>query len=189
MDILFMIDGFTTSYTFAKQKDFVKRLAQSLDVAAGRSRAAGLTYGSVPMAFHSFSNISNLQSFENSVKKARLANGQLRIDRALVLAKKMFTAARPSVPKVLIMLTAGKQSPFSGSLEQVIQPIRNSGIQTYVISIGDKPDLKALTGALTNKNDIISVTSSSLLDRQIARIKNKLLSGWFKVKITLLITN
>lgn len=187
MDILFMIDGRSTSYTFAKQKNYVKLLARRLGVSAGRSRAAGLTYGFIPLPFHSFNDFNNLQNFENATDRARMATGELRIDRALFYAKNMFSSARPTVPKILILFTANKQSPSSGSLEQAIQPIRKLGVQTYIISIGDKPNPKALRRIVTSNDDIIRVTSADLLENQLARTKNKLIAGLKKISLLCLV--
>ena len=177
MDILFLVDGFTTSFTFSMQKDFVKRLARSFGVSAAGSRAAGLSYGVTPIPFHSFSDFSTLKKFENAVDKAQMVTGDVRIDRALSYAENMFSFARSSVPRILILLTASKQSPSGQSLDLAIQPIRNLGVLTYVISIGDRRDSEKLGHIVVNRNDLIRVTSSVLLNSQVVLLKKKLVKG------------
>ena len=166
-DFVFLLDSSITvdQDTFNRQKGFIKSMVRSLNVSPGTSRAAAATYGDRPVEIALLSNFKDAKTFENSVDRAVYVAGRRRIDRALEFASILLNHARPSVQRVVVLLTTGKQAPDSTapSLMDASQSLRDHGAYSYVVAVGNDPDQEELTPIIENPPDIFAVQSSEEL--------------------------
>ena len=85
--------------------------------------------------------------------------GVRRVDRALEDAAGVIRGSRPNVPKVVIVLAAGRHATVPGakSLDAAAKPLRDLGAKTYVIAIGDSVNKPQLRPIIQRPEDIIPV--------------------------------
>jgi len=146
-DIVFLVDSSTSvgEENFGKLKDFVSNVARSLNLAHARSRVAVILFSSYAQLAIGFSDHSTMLTFKEDVDKLSLVGGSRRIDRALDAAVTLLGNVPSDRPKVVIMLTAGKQdSGFSNTLANAGAPLHTMRAQTYVVAIGREPDVLEL---------------------------------------------
>lgn len=137
-DIIFLMDSSQTitEEAYRKEKFFVKAMAKHLNVSPGKSRAALITYGSTAFTVDTFGNTR----FDDSVDRARSMTGERRIDQALLQAVQLLSSARPSVPKLVVLLTAGNQQSGTQSPEDAARRIQSRGGKSFVVMVGREPD-------------------------------------------------
>ena len=123
---------------YRKEKDFVKVLARHLNVSPGNSRAAVVTYGNRAAEVIGFDIQRSVSAFETAVDNSPYINGNRRIDRSLNKSAQIMDNARPLTIKVVVLLTAGKQSSEFGSQSpaQAAKPLRERDVYIYVVTIG-----------------------------------------------------
>lgn len=125
-----------TLEAYRQEKSFVKEMARHLNVYPGESRAALITYGSSAYRVYTFGNTR----FEDSLDRARYVGGARRIDLALQKAAQLLTFARLSVPKLLVLLTAGNQQSGPQSPDYATSLIQARGGRSFVVMVGRGPD-------------------------------------------------
>ena len=146
---------------YNREKTFVKSLAQLLNVSPDKSRAALITYGSYAEDVFGFDDYQTIAAFEALVDGARAIGGSRRTDRALEFAGGLVQAARSTVPRIVIILTAGKQSSASGvkPLDIPAKALRDIGGRLFVVAIGAEPDVDKLVAATESPADVFSLSS------------------------------
>ena len=100
-EVIFILDASTTvgRDNFDKQKEFVKLLTRSLNVAPEKSRAALMTYSTNPFTVIPLGNYSTVQDFKRTLNAISFYGGERRMDRALEEAVDLFKRARPGVQR------------------------------------------------------------------------------------------
>ena len=156
-DVIFLMDSSQTvsSEAYRKEKSFVKTIAKHLNVSPGKSRAAIVTYGSSASVVYSFGNTR----FDDSVDRARFVSGVRRLDLALQEASQLLTSARPSVPKLVVLLTAGNQASGSPSPDVAGRLVRTRGGKPFVIMIGREPDEDVFVNVVEKSTHLFKVPS------------------------------
>ena len=174
-----------TQEDYRREKSSIKSMARHLNVSPDKSRAALISYGS------SASVVRLLDSKDilyKSLNEAPLVGGGRRMDRALQEAAQLLSSARPSVPKLIVLLTSGKQPPESPSLESAGELLRSLGGRLLVIAIGREPDERKLGKSVERPEDVLHVASFKELEESadiLAKgIENNLLLGKTRCSIT-----
>lgn len=131
---------------YKKEKEFVKRLARYLNVSPGNSRAALITYGNRAAQVVGFDLNRPFSNFEAAVDRAPYVGGDRRIDRSLDKTSQIMADARPTVTKIVVLLTSGKQTSALGSKTPggAAIPLLKDGVYSYVVAISQKPDISEL---------------------------------------------
>ena len=175
-DVVFLVDSSSsvTSIGFNLEKKFVKAMARSLNVSPDKSRASVIVYGSSHDVVMSLERFTSLDTFKSFVDNATYIDGPRRMDLALEAAAAVMNRARENSPKVVILLTAGEQSPTNKQdpLSNVVKPLRDLRVQTFVVSIGSDPDKQELFSVVEDPRDIFEVPSFEALlpeTRQITK--------------------
>lgn len=166
-DIVFLVDSSrgVGDENLEREKDFVKNAAYSLNLAPGRSRIAVILYSSYARLPIGFGDHSTMQPFRDDVDKLSLIGNSRRIDRALNAAETLLKGAPSNRPKVVILLTAGKQDSGVGdSLSGAAAPLQTMGAKTYVVAIGREPDVQELRPVVKNDQDMFTVSSFAALE-------------------------
>jgi hypothetical protein len=175
--------------SYNKEKDFVKQIAKYLNVKLGGSRAAYISYGDQSRIVFKFNGPRSNVEFEGLVDGAPYVGGQRRMDRALDLATTLLRETRPTSPKIVILLTAGRQSPGVNRrlIDEAADRLRENGAKTYVISIGAGPNKNELTALVDRPTDIIPVRSFNTLRPKAPPIAREIASGTGKLTLSSLL--
>ncbi|KAM7440987.1 hypothetical protein ABFA07_009879 [Porites harrisoni] len=142
-DIAFLMDASEsmTEDDFEKQKNFVIKVAESFYMAPKTTQFALVTYSSTATMHIRFKDHFKRDSFNAVVKGLPFAAGGTRFDRALKLAaEEVFTAkggTRVGVPKVMIILTDGRQSNDYDAvpIQDAVLPLRQRSVQIHAVAI------------------------------------------------------
>ena len=146
---------------YKKQKEFVKYIARYLNVSPGNSRAALVTYGSRAAEVVGFDLNRPFSNFEVAVDRAPFAGGDRRIDRSLDKTSQIMADARPTVRKIVLLLTSGKQASVFGSKTpgEAAVPLLKDGVYSYIVAISLKPDISELRPAVQESSHIFRMGS------------------------------
>ena len=177
-DVVVLVDSSdsVTSLDFQLEKSFVKAIARSLNVAPDRSRGSVIFYGSKYNIVLSLDEATNLDGLKRAVDSASYVDGPRRMDLALEAAAAVMNQATRDVPKIVILLTAGKQTstntPFP--FRNAVKALTDLGAQTYVVAISGKPDKQELVTLVDDREDIFEVPRFGVLLPQATRISKSI---------------
>ena len=143
VDIAFIVDSSgSLAKDYSKEKEFVKVIGKSLDIAEDGSHAGIVLFSSNSEVAMKFSESNNATEFVKAVDNLPLLGGRTRIDKALKLAfDKLFKpeyGMRADVPQVLVLLTDGAQTQEAGAVapSQAVVPFHEANVKVLVIGIG-----------------------------------------------------
>lgn len=174
-DVVFLVDSSSevSRENYQKEKDFIKSLAKTLNLAPEKSRGSVITYGRSAFLGIEFNDHSNPATFEKAVDDLPSIWYERRMDKALQKSVDVVKNARPGVPKVVVLLTAGRQSPPRDTLPPSVKPLKDLGASVFVVRIGPRPDEKELSPVVEKPGDVLNVSTfddfSPHRTRQIAR--------------------
>lgn len=174
-DVIFLVDSsFEVSLEqFKKEKYFVASLAKTLNLGPAKTRGSAITYGRRALVGIEFDDHPNPAAFEEAVDELPRIWYDRRMDKALRRSADMMKVARADVPKVVLLLTAGRQSPPRNTLLQSVEPLKNLGTNVFVVGIGSRPDSQELRSIVDEPGDVLMVSTfndfSPSRTRQIAR--------------------
>jgi len=168
-DVIFLVDSARSvgRSNFQTEKDFVKSFARALNVVSGKSRASIISYSSEPRVHFRFNDYTTRQQFERLVDSTPFLGQYRRMDKALQEADKLLNEARQDVPKMVVLLTAGRDLPGAEEVERAVKPLQNKGAKVFIVTIGDKPDVQALTDAVEKKDDLIQIPDFKQLGERV----------------------
>lgn len=180
-DIAFLMDASEsmTEDDFEKQKNFVMKVAESFYMAPKTTQFALVTYSSTATMHIRFKDHFNRDSFNAVVKGLPFAAGGTRFDRALKLAaEEVFTAkggARVGVPKVMIILTDGRQSNDYDAvpIQDAVIPLRQLSVQIHAVAIGSQVNRLQLRKLVTKEGDIFSIKDFDSLVNESRQLATK----------------
>lgn len=160
-DVVFLMDSSTSVGRdgFDKEKDFVKSLAKYFNVSPGKSRAAVVAYSNFARTILKFTDYQSETDFNNKLDTEPWFGGSRRIDRALEAASTLLSQARPNVPKLVVLVTAGQQTTSASAkpLGEAARPLKDMGAKTVVITVGRKADYKTLLPVVNSISDLFGV--------------------------------
>ena len=160
-----------TDELYRKEKEFIKSLASQFNLSPNGPRGSTVMYADNPYTIANFVE----QNFNSRVDSAPLLNKPRRMDRALEHAARMLSSRGGR--KIVILLTAGRQTQGGKPLGEAIGPLRQMGAQTFVVAIGRDPDSRELSPLVDKSKDVFQVPSPENLparSRVIAkRIREK----------------
>lgn len=176
--------GLTPS-NYRKEKELVKRVAATLNIAPGRSRIALILYSNFATAAVRLDEEKTLASFDNLVDGLPHERGVTRIDRALKLARSIFDSngvTRRGVPKIFILLTDGKQTMAQDvlTLDEAARPLHERNVKIFVVGMGSNVDVEELKAVALDKEDLFLAPSfdnlvslSGSLSKKMCQVASK----------------
>ena len=172
VDVIFLIDSSedVSSQTFRRVKSFIKSMAENFNVSPGKSRAALVTYGLSPSVEYPFGDTR----FDDSVDGAKFVGGGRRVDLAMQEAARLLLSSRQSVPKPVVLLTAGNQGPRSPSPEIASAMVRNRGGRPFVFMIGREPDEKEFVKMVEKSDHVFRIPSFAVMDRYASSLVKRI---------------
>lgn len=155
-DIVFMVDssGLVENENYQKEKEFVKSLARLVNATSENARVAVIAYSSSPILAVRFDGYNSLGEFDKKMEEMPLLGGSSRrMDVALQTAAQVLNTARQHVPKLAILLTAGRQIPGGISLDTATEQLRRLNATTLVVAIGQQYDKQELGPVVADQDD------------------------------------
>ena len=150
---------------YQNEKDFLKALAGAFGVSSNGSRAGVVTFSYYAEHSIKLKDFNNIDSFNRAVDAIPLMGSTTRIDRALRLSQsELFLieeGARPTAPKILILLTDGSQTQDVGAEDpaMIADELREEGISLIVVGIGggtNETELSRIAGGPDNSFNAVS---------------------------------
>lgn len=151
MDSSFDVD----QNTFDREKRFVKSMVQSLTLSPEKSRVAVIGFGNIPVEVVRFSSSQDVVAITRALDNARKIVGRRNVAKVLEFTASVLDKARPSVPRVVILLTAGSELYLTAPS----QALRDLGTNRYVIAIGPNVDEEELTPIIDEPRDMFTVAT------------------------------
>lgn len=156
-----------TPANYRKEKELLKRVAATLNIAPGRSRIALILYSNFATAAVTLDEEKTLASFDNLVDGLPHERGVTRIDRALKLARSIFRGVitRRGVPKIFILLTDGKQTLAQNALtlDEAARPLHEADVKIFVVGMGSNVDVGELQAVALDKEDVFLAPFDNLV--------------------------
>lgn len=90
------------------------------------------------------------------------------MDRGLQQALSQLSRSARKGRKIVVLLTAGRDDPNSGSLTvgEAAKPLKRIGAQIFAVAIGNRHDISELRKAVDKQEDVFQVVSESKLSMQ-----------------------
>ena len=168
VDIGFAIDSSDSATTqeYQQQKQLVQRLSSYYDVSKQDTRVGVLLYSDKAFTTVGMNSYRDSSILRRAVGALPHLGGGNRKDKALVTARRMFKARRPSgsaqANQVLVFITEGAQSGVAAdmlSLEHAVHPLRKHGVRVIVVGVGRGVLYQELRSIAQHPNDIYLTTS------------------------------
>ena len=177
-DVIFLLDSSQSvrREDYRKEKDFVKAMARSLNVSPGKSQIAVIVYGATAQTLVRFSDDSSSSALDNRIDSLPTVGGERRIDTALGKAAAILATARPSSPKIILLLTAGKHVSVGGgqSLADAARSIRALDGRAFAVAVGPEVDVQELREVVEAPSHVFSVPTYDGLHSQVEPISRKI---------------
>lgn len=141
--------------TFSREKSFVTSMVRSLNLSPEKTRVAVISFGDAPVEVVGFSSSQDLAAITSKVDNARKVAGRRDIAEALESAASLLEESRPSVSKVIVLLTAGSELYLTAPS----QALRDHGTDRYVIAIGPDVDEEELTPIIDEPRDMFTIAT------------------------------
>ena len=159
-DVVFLMDSSSDVgiENYRRQKDFVKAVAKALNLGEQATRACLVVYSDRTRLITRFDSHKTLRQFESAVNRAPYVRGPRRVDKAIEYAANLLRRARRGAPKVLVLITSGTRA--SGNpLDVASEPLKAIGAKSFIVAIGNAPNIKALRLIVDKDSDIFRVPS------------------------------
>lgn len=155
-EVVFMIDSSLkiTTRDFNHEIHFVKAMAKLMELDKEKIRSAVITYGNYPELVIDMGNYESLDDFNSKLGKAPKIGGFRQIDKALGKSIIALENARPGVPRLIILLTAGEQIP---GISKIAQTLKDVGAKTFVVTIGSIRNTKVWQNLVSKSEDVFKV--------------------------------
>ncbi|XP_048579524.1 collagen alpha-3(VI) chain isoform X2 [Nematostella vectensis] len=178
-DIIFLMDSSSgvSQNDFQLEKSFVKNVASAFDVSPGRSRAAVISYGDRPFAVAGLDSYRSVHELERLVANARFVGGTRRMDFALDAGQSILSQARPGHPRIVLLLTSGRQSPDAvpNALYNAARRLRDDELTSlFVVAIGNEPNKQELGRIVLTPDQVINVPEFDGLPSSTQEITKKI---------------
>ena len=174
-DVVFLLDASkgVTLNVYQMEKDFIVSMATQFNVSQAGPRAAVIMYDSFAYTLVRFNETTGLK---DRVDKALLLGLPRRMDEALQQALRMLTKFGRVGRKIVILLTAGLQAvqPNVKSLSEAVMPLKELGVQTFVIAIGLQLNDGDIVNLVDRRQDIFRVSDARYLIPQAPHIARKI---------------
>lgn len=161
-----------TQEVFSREKEFVKSIANDFNLSPDGPRGSASIYADDAYTVSSF--VDN--NFDERVDSATLLNRPRRIDRALDHAAQVLRSSNLNRRKIVILFTAGRQVQSSLPLSESIKRLKDLDVQTFVVNIGRRTDLRRVRPIVDRSEDIFLIPSSDQLPLFVRSISRKILT-------------
>ena len=117
-----------------------------------------------------FDSSRTIDRFYSELAKTPYLGGSRNVDAALTTAtRRIFVNARENVPRIVLLLMAGKQSrvPGAASLQDSVRSLHQQGVRTFIFRIGSEPAIRELHAAVDHPGDVFTFSSFADLNASL----------------------
>lgn len=177
VDIGFVIDSSdsTSTQEYQHQKEVVQRLSSYYDISKQDTRVGVVVYSDKAFTTIGMNSYKDSGILRRAVGGLPRLGGGNRKDKALVTARRMFKARRPSslsgstqATQVLVFFTEGAQSGVAADmlpLEHAVHPLRKHGVRVIVVGVGRQVVYQELRSIAQDPIDIYLTSSLDDVDK------------------------
>ena len=166
-----------SSQGYTSEKQFVMSVARALNLAPKKSRVAVIIYSDYATTPIKFADYQTTTLFNDAVDNLIHLRRTRRMDRALFETVEVLKQARPLVPKLVFFLTSGRQDTGAPTLDAAARAVTDTGAMTYLVAIGQRPNLRELRVIVEKPDNIMSVTAFGDLQEQSRDISKDIASN------------
>lgn len=187
-DVVFLVDGSlsVSQNHFDQEKNFVKSMAKTLNLSPSQTRAAFVTYSTLPRTIAQLRGYTT-QQFDQIVDRATLLGGTRRIDLAIDEAARILKTNGQKTKKIVVLLTAGRQTPGDKTLRTAAQPLQDIGADLYVMAIGSLVNIEELLPIVDKPEDIFRIPSHEVLSEQFKPISSEIAERAGKISLMIIL--
>lgn len=165
-DLGFVMDASNSigEVDFQKERDFVHSLASAFTFGRNETAAAVITYSDIATLNIPLGHHFSAERFKQAVERIPYTLGRTRIDKALKLASTdIFSdrgGTRPGLPKLMVILTDGVQTPDPDAipLSEAVIPLQNKGVTIFAVGVGSKINHNELRSMVQRDDDVFTAT-------------------------------
>ena len=110
----------------------MKALIQTLNSLPNKSRTALITYGNRPQVVYGLEHDLNSDALQKKIDSALPMGGGRRIDRALEEGAQLMKSSGQSIPKIVLLITAGRQTEVRNCAEKLKLIVVESSVVNVV---------------------------------------------------------
>ncbi|XP_053373177.1 collagen alpha-1(XII) chain-like [Mercenaria mercenaria] len=166
-DIVFVLDSTTTlgQAHFKSVKHFALDIVNDFDIADNATRIGVISFSTYPLLRLELGKIDDKLQLLNSINTLIYYTGTRETDRALELLRiEGFLNHRPETPDIAILITDGS-STNSFLTMRAADELKQSGVEVFVVGVGENIDMKELGYISTNPKDhVFSVSNFEEFD-------------------------
>jgi len=183
LDIALLIDSslVVTKETFLAFVYFTKAVTASLNVSKDETHVSVSIYGDAPSLVTNFNDHYNQTSLEDAIDRVMYpASLQSNLGEALLyLASNVYNKSegRPSVPKVLVILTASKSHDGITVASELLLKYYN--VTIFIIAVGDQYSLGQINEISSDPDSqhVLTIDSGKDISFYVAFFKDMLCQG------------
>ena len=165
-EVIFLVDASrgVAQDVFRRQKEFVKRVSAHFNISATGPYGSVASYDTFTYVVAGFSQ----PNFNKRVDDAAFIGMPRRMDKALQQAALQLSRSGRSGRKIVILLTAGKQTAVPGvkPLSEAVKPLQKLGAQTFVVAVGQNADRREVLPVVDSSGDVFLVPVADRLPSQ-----------------------
>lgn len=173
-DVVFVVDSSSEVglQNYNREKDFLKLIAKHLNLNPEKSRVSVVIYSSVARNDIKFGDYSNATMFDKAVEGLHYFGSGRKMDLGLREAAAVLKNARDGVPKVVILLTTGRQSLPTSPLVKAVKPLVKLKAKLFIVAITSRIYERELLPLVDHPGDLRKVPSFESLIAQSWPIAN-----------------
>ena len=143
---------------FEKQRDFVKNIAEYINIGLGGSQPGVVTMQNDAQVDIRFGDQPHIEIFKRAMDFVPYTGGQRRIDLGLrKAATELFrdtNGDRMGKAKIAVLVTYGRQTPAPDviPLAEAVKPLQKIGVKVVAIGVGTRTDRNKL-GSIVEKDE------------------------------------
>ena len=186
---MFALDGSRpiTNAQFSKLKEAVLNMLSRYKISEKDAHVGLIEFSSSVKIVSRLNKDNSLSRIKDVLTPLQPSQGSIRVtdDALRVASDKMFdlsAGGRPGASKVLIILTHGKSSGDSSPVDAV-KPLKNIGVNVFVINIGPSADPEDAMKIATSDKHVIPVDDPNKTPEAIGNVVDRLTKDLKKGKI------
>ena len=158
---------------YQRIKDFVKEAATYLLASSDEQQVGVIVFNGEATINIKFGQYFSEFDFNRAIDNLPLKRGPAKLETALRIASKLFTAeegARPGLQKVCIVLTNGKHTVTEDidDLKDAVRPLHQEGVRVIPMGVTSSVDWKKLRSIAEDAKDVIVSHSCDKLANKIS---------------------
>lgn len=181
IDVVFAIDGSskTDPTRFLQMKNFLSSIVSYLPVSKSEINVGVVEYSDRQYAEINLDDYYDTQSLREAIQLIKPSEGTTSRTGEVIkfVREQMFTPggqSRSGVPKVLVILTDGKEYTGDKPLDEA-ELIKKTGVRVLGVAVGDRPNIASLSKVLSVTENLYVVNQGSSLGRLVPSVARDIL--------------